>query len=207
MKSALALVTLSFALGTAHSKFEEALQQHELLPTGLMSRLAAPAAPALHLLDVVRVTARKHGVAATLVKSIIKAESAFRSNAVSPKGAIGLMQLMPDTAQEYGAINPHVPEQNIDAGTKYLGWLLKRYENRKNTLSLAIAAYNAGPGNVDKYRGIPPFAETRTYVKRVMNYQRELEGLPPVTEQEAGLRPAFRKGAKIIAFRRSGRSS
>jgi soluble lytic murein transglycosylase-like protein len=119
--------------------------------------------------QVIRVSARMHGVDPAVVNSIIKAESDHRVDAVSPKGALGLMQLMPETAAELG-YDPYVPEENIQAGTEYISWLLDRYSNRRNALSLAIAAYNAGPGNVDRYRGIPPFAETRTYVKRVLSY-------------------------------------
>ena len=110
-----------------------------------------------------------HGIDPAVVLSIIKAESGFRADAVSPKGALGLMQLMPETAAELG-YDPNIPEENIQAGTQYVSWLLSRYKNRRNGFSLAIAAYNAGPGNVDRYRGVPPFAETRTYVKRVMSY-------------------------------------
>jgi soluble lytic murein transglycosylase-like protein len=82
------------------------------------------------------------------------------------------MQLMPATAQEYGA-DPAVPEQNVDAGTQYLGRLLKRYARHRNGLSRAIAAYNAGPGVVDRCHGIPPFRETRTYVARVLAFLRQ----------------------------------
>jgi soluble lytic murein transglycosylase-like protein len=121
---------------------------------------------------LIRDAAQKHGVPAALVKSIVKAESNFDCDAVSPKGAIGLMQLMPQTAQEYGA-DPTVPEQNVDAGTRYLYFLMRRYRRYGNSLSRVIAAYNAGPGNVDRYRGIPPFRETRGYVARVMTFMRQ----------------------------------
>jgi soluble lytic murein transglycosylase-like protein len=121
---------------------------------------------------IIRTAAVKHKVPAAFVKSIVAAESNFDPNALSPKGAIGLMQLMPATAQEYGA-DPAIPEQNVDAGTQYLGWLLKRYGKHRNGLSRAIAAYNAGPGAVDRYRGIPPYRETRSYVARVLAYLRQ----------------------------------
>jgi hypothetical protein len=121
---------------------------------------------------LIREAAQKHGVPAALVKSIVKAESNFDCDAVSPKGAIGLMQLMPQTAQEYGA-DPTVPEQNVDAGTRYLYFLMRKYRRYGNSLSRVIAAYNAGPGNVDHYRGIPPFRETRGYVARVMTFMRQ----------------------------------
>jgi soluble lytic murein transglycosylase-like protein len=103
------------------------------------------------------------------IRSIIAAESTFHRNAVSAKGAIGLMQVMPETAHEMGD-DPKVPEQNIDAGARYLKSLLYRYRNCRDQVKRAIAAYNAGPGNVDKYNGIPPFPETQSYVRRVMAF-------------------------------------
>ena len=113
------------------------------------------------------------------------------------------MQLMPETAQAYGVLDPKNPEQNIDAGTRYLGWLLKRYEGRKDAVPMAIAAYNAGPGNVDRYRGIPPFPETRTYVMRVMNYQREIEGV--LAGAAPAQRRSYRKLTHLALLRRNGR--
>jgi soluble lytic murein transglycosylase-like protein len=121
---------------------------------------------------IIQTAARKHNVPAAFVQSIVAAESNFNPDAISAKGAIGLMQLMPATAQEYGA-NPAIPEQNVDAGTQYLGTLLKRYSKYRNGLSRAIAAYNAGPAVVDHYRGVPPYRETRCYVTRVLAYFRQ----------------------------------
>ena len=103
------------------------------------------------------------------IKSIIAAESGFSAGAVSPKGAIGLMQLMPATAREFGA-DPNVPEQNIEAGVHYLSWLQQRYAHKKDQLRRVIAAYNAGPGAVERYRGVPPYRETRVYVARVLRF-------------------------------------
>ncbi len=123
---------------------------------------------------MIRVSASKHNVRAALVKGIVAAESAFNANAISPKGAVGLMQLMPETAVQYGA-DPLVPEQNIEAGTRYLGVLLTRYSKYRNGMKRAIAAYNAGPGVVDKYKGIPPYKETRGYVTRVLAYMKQYE--------------------------------
>jgi soluble lytic murein transglycosylase-like protein len=111
--------------------------------------------------------AKKHRVPAAFVNSIVAAESNFNRDAVSPKGAIGLMQLMPATAEEYGA-DPNIPEQNVDAGTHYLRTLMDKYGNRRSSLKRVIAAYNAGPGRVDRYHGVPPFRETRAYVIRVL---------------------------------------
>lgn len=136
--------------------------------------LRIPARP-LPLNQVIRAASRKHRVNAAFVKSIIAAESNFQSGAVSPQGALGLMQLMPDTAHENGAWDPRVPEQNVDAGTRYLSRLLRRYQNKRNPLQQAIAAYNAGPGAVDRYHGIPPYQETRAYVTRVMTYYKKYQ--------------------------------
>jgi soluble lytic murein transglycosylase-like protein len=98
---------------------------------------------------------------------VVAVESGFRTNAVSSKGAIGLMQLMPATAREYGA-NPNDPEQNVEAGTQYLRDLLWKYRNDPHQVSRALAAYNAGPGAVDRYHGIPPYRETLAYVESVL---------------------------------------
>jgi soluble lytic murein transglycosylase-like protein len=121
---------------------------------------------------MIQTAARKHNVPVAFVRSIMAAESNFDPQAISPKGAVGLMQLMPETAREYGA-DPAIPEQNIDAGTRYLGTLLKRYGKYRDGLRRAIAAYNAGPAAVDRYRGVPPFRETRRYVTRVLAYLRQ----------------------------------
>ena len=108
--------------------------------------------------------ARKYRVDPALVRAVIHAESAFRPGARSNKGALGLMQLMPDTARDMGVVNAMSPEDNIRGGVRYLAWLLE--QNSGNTL-LATADYNAGPNAVKRYNGIPPFEETQTYVKRV----------------------------------------
>ena len=123
---------------------------------------------------LIREAAIKHRVPAPLVKSIIAAESDFIWDIVSPKGAIGLMQLMPETAKEFGA-DPTDPSQNVDAGTHYLRSLLDRYRNRRNSLKHVIAAYNAGPRAVDRYHGIPPYPETRQYVARVLKFLRRFQ--------------------------------
>jgi soluble lytic murein transglycosylase-like protein len=107
--------------------------------------------------------AEKYGLPPGLVRSVMKAESAFRPQAVSPKGAIGLMQLMPSTAQTLG-VDPHDPAQNVDAGTRYLRELLEKYAGG---LRHALAAYNAGPASVEKYGGLPPYPETLNYIRRV----------------------------------------
>src|ERR1051326_8022528 len=119
--------------------------------------------------DLIQSAAQKHNLPPSFIKSIVAAESAFRSDAVSSKGALGLMQVMPQTAQDMG-LDASIPEQNIEAGTKYLKGLIGYYSKRRDWLKRTIAAYNAGPGNVDKYRGVPPFRETRAYVTRVLSY-------------------------------------
>ncbi len=113
------------------------------------------------------------GLPPAIVHSIARAESGYREDAVSPKGAIGLMQLMPKTAADLNA-DPHDPAQNADAGARYLRDLLHKYENDPHQVSKAVAAYNAGPGAVDKYNGIPPYPETIQYVRRVLKqYEKE----------------------------------
>ena len=119
--------------------------------------------------------ADRYGLPRPLLRSIIATESAFQPNAVSPKGAIGLMQLMPGTARELGA-NPYDPAQNIDAGARYLKSLLEKYDYG---LWRALAAYNAGPGAVDKYHGVPPYRETINYVRRIDQKLRNTGAIQP----------------------------
>jgi len=115
---------------------------------------------------IVQTMARKYRIPATLIHSIIRAESAYDSQAVSHKGALGLMQLMPSTAQAYGVRDAFDPAQNIEGGVKYLRDLIKLYD--KNT-KLVLAASNAGQEAVKKYGGIPPYRETVNYIKRVQS--------------------------------------
>ncbi len=112
----------------------------------------------------IRAAATQHGVDEAVVRAIIHAESSFNPNALSRVGAQGLMQLMPATARRFGVSNSFDPGQNIRGGVQYLAWLLKRYNG---DLTLAAAGYNAGEGAVDKYKGVPPYSETRRYVERV----------------------------------------
>ena len=113
---------------------------------------------------IIRQAAQTHRISEGLIKAVIHTESGFNIYARSPVGAQGLMQLMPATANRFNVSNAYDPQQNIMAGAKYLAWLLKRFNGN---LSHALAGYNAGEGNVAKYGGIPPFKETRDYVKRV----------------------------------------
>ena len=123
---------------------------------------------------LIRAAALKHRVPALFITSIVAAESNFDPNALSPKGAVGLMQLMPATAQLFGD-DPSVPEQNVDAGTHYLRFLIDRYHRYRNWLMRVIAAYNAGPGVVDRYHGVPPYRETKTYVARVLAFMKKFQ--------------------------------
>ena len=107
--------------------------------------------------------AARHGVSATLVRAVIQVESAYERGARSPKGAMGLMQLMPATARQYAVADPYDPEANIEAGTRHLKSLLERLP-----LTLALAAYNAGEAAVGRFRAVPPYRETRQYVARVL---------------------------------------
>jgi soluble lytic murein transglycosylase-like protein len=129
-------------------------------PIAEAASLPKPAPTPAELADM---AADKYGLPRWLVRSVMRAESAFQPQVVSPKGAIGLMQLMPGTAQTLGA-DPRDPAQNADAGARYLRDLLQKYDG---ALWHALAAYNAGPGAVAKYKGLPPFAETLRYISRI----------------------------------------
>ena len=121
---------------------------------------------------LILLTALEHDVPPALVKAVIAAESLFDADAVSHKGAQGLMQLMPKTASKLGVADPFSADQNVSGGVRYLREMLDRYGDMQR----ALAAYNAGPTAVDRYQGIPPYPETRAYVRRVMTYYRDYNG-------------------------------
>ena len=149
---------------TAISRFEpDEVPYPEPQPIALPGPVASVALQALPYGDIVQQIAAAEGVPAKLVHAVIQVESNYQERARSPKGAMGLMQLMPDTARQYAVADPYDPRANIEAGTRYLRSLMDRYP-----LSLALAAYNAGAAAVDRFRGIPPYAETRDYVARIL---------------------------------------
>jgi hypothetical protein len=136
--------------------------------------------------DMIVNAARHFDVDAALVSAVIKAESDYDPRTLSNKGARGLMQLMPATAERFGVSDSFDPEQNIYAGVRYLRWLLKTFDNNAD---LAVAAYNAGEGNIWKYNGVPPFRETVNYINRIAKHVRkalEARETPSVTTAAVG---------------------
>ena len=153
--------------------FEQDDYTPPLAPAPVVSAAAPVFKPAATPQELVTRAALHAGLPPAIVHSVAKAESNYREDAVSPKGAIGIMQLMPRTAATLDA-DPRDPEQNAEAGARYLRDLLAKYENDPHQVSKAVAAYNAGPAAVDKYNGVPPYPETIQYVNRVLRqYEKE----------------------------------
>ena len=128
------------------------------------------------LQTLIQAEAGRTGIPAALIEAVIGVESSHNRKAVSHKGAQGLMQLMPDTASRFGVADPFDPAQNLRGGTSYLAWLYQRYQD----WPLALAAYNAGEGAVDKYGGIPPYRETQDYVSKVLSRYNPAVAVRPV---------------------------
>jgi soluble lytic murein transglycosylase-like protein len=155
-----ATVRLQLAGGSAEIPEDDLVrfEPEEVFPAARQPSLPVPYA------ELIRAAARKHGVDEELIASVIAVESNFNPRAVSSRLARGLMQLLPETAARLGVADVFDPAQNVDAGTRYLKELLERYNQN---LALALAAYNAGPDRVEQFGGVPPFGETRGYVRRV----------------------------------------
>ncbi|MCG0278608.1 MAG: lytic transglycosylase domain-containing protein [Thermanaeromonas sp.] len=152
--------------------------EHKDSPPRAPSQLKREATPSMvagvtggyhHLLEEV---ARKYRLPLNLLQGLVKVESNFNSRAVSPSGALGLMQLMPETARALGVKDPFDPSENLEAGARYLRQMLDLF---RGNVELALAAYNAGPGVVQRYGGIPPYKETREYIERVKEAARKFE--------------------------------
>ena len=165
-----------------------------------------PVRPKADLSDVVNEASGRYQLDPDLVNSVIKAESAFNAHAISPKGARGLMQLMPGTASQLGVPNAFDPQANVEGGTKYLRELMERYNF---DLVKALAAYNAGPQRVERFGGVPPYYETRAYVARIVRdfnkkkaAQQKLaaakKGVPSDTERASNNTPISRHAGKKV---------
>jgi len=159
--------------GTIHFTDVRRDERYQRLPEPEAARAVSRRAPQRWEYDgLIGLTAREHRVEPALVKAVIAAESGFDPEAVSRRGARGLMQLMPTTASRLGVEDPLHPTENVRGGTRYLRLMLDRYGD----VERALAAYNAGPGAVDRHGGVPPYRETRDYVRRVMTYYRHYHG-------------------------------
>lgn len=139
------------------------IRPDEVPPADAASPVAEPAQPDVPFGRLIDAVAASHGVDPRLVRAVVQIESAYRPDARSPRGAMGLMQLMPETANQYALRDPYDPASNLEAGIRHLKSLLERFD-----LPLALAAYNAGEDAVRRYGGVPPYRETRDYVRRIL---------------------------------------
>jgi soluble lytic murein transglycosylase-like protein len=168
-------------------------------PEDLFAPLPVPVAATAPFHEIVKAAAARYSVDADLIASVIAAESNFDPKAISKKNARGLMQLLPETAARFGVQNIFDPQENIDAGTHYLGDLLRRYDN---DLALALAAYNAGPDRVLQFGRVPPYPETVSYIRRVKRaYEKSKAGL---TLDTAPAAPAKKKASSSAVSAGSG---
>ncbi len=149
---------------TAPSSFQDVLNSYINSATDNPTELTAA------IDDAIVSSAAKYQIDPNLIKAVIRQESNFDTDAVSRSGAMGLMQLMPTTASSLGVNNAFDIEDNVEGGTKYLSQMLNQFDDNEQ---LALAAYNAGPGSVTKYGGIPPYAETQDYVPKVLGYKEQ----------------------------------
>lgn len=155
-------------------------QVRGFVPDEVIDEVLAPTAAGADVRALAIAAARRHGLDPNLVLAVVGVESGFQPDAVSHKGAQGLMQLMPRTARELGVIDAFDPAQNLDGGTRYLRMLVAQYGG---DLGKALAAYNAGPGAVKRHRGVPPYRETHHYIDRVLKrYQRARRAKAPAAE-------------------------
>ncbi|MDP9322732.1 MAG: lytic transglycosylase domain-containing protein [Acidobacteriota bacterium] len=143
----------------------EKVEQIQETPVAGLPEQDRPVLDGTPYAEIIAAAAEAHGVDPMLVRALIQVESGYRPRARSPRGAMGLMQLMPSTAREYNVRHPFEPKANIEAGIKHLKTLIDRFGD---DVGLALAAYNAGPGAVEKFNGIPPYRETRSYVSRIL---------------------------------------
>ena len=163
------------------------------MPVGTTTRGASLDQQGLNIL--VNSAGQRHRIDPDFISSVIHAESAFNNRAVSPKGAQGLMQLMPGTASQLGVANPFDPKANVDGGTRYLRELLEKYNY---DVPKALAAYNAGPGRVDRYKGVPPYFETQTYVAKIIrDYNRKKLAKNPSLARKAKTSRTASKASKL----------